>query len=260
MNIYSIKNLSFSYNSERQIFKNANLLIEEGKLYSLLGKNGAGKSTLFSLLLNIRNDYSGQILFMDEEIKNISRKRLAKNIGFVPQIPKLSFDYTAKEYVAMGLLAETSLFTELNKRHYELVEEAFLKLEIEDLMEKSFFDLSGGEKQLVVIARSIVSNPRVILFDEPTAHLDIANQYKVLKIIKNLNSLGYTIIVSTHDPNQVTLLNENVIIVNGNGTIESGMTKDIINEENLKKIYSADMIVENVKKFDRKICFFKNIS
>ncbi len=260
MNIYSIKNLSFSYNSERQIFKNANLLIEEGKLYSLLGKNGAGKSTLFSLLLNIRNDYSGQILFMDEEIKNISRKRLAKNIGFVPQIPKLSFDYTAKEYVAMGLLAETSLFTELNKRHYELVEEAFLKLEIEDLMEKSFFDLSGGEKQLVVIARSIVSNPRVILFDEPTAHLDIANQYKVLKIIKNLNSLGYTIIVSTHDPNQVTLLNKNVIILNGNGKIESGKTEDIINEENLKKIYSSDMIVENVKKFDRKICFFKNIS
>ena len=259
MNIYSIKNLSFSYNSARQIFKNANLLIEEGKLYSLLGKNGAGKSTLFSLLLNIRNDYSGQILFMDEEIKNISRKRLAKNIGFVPQIPKLSFDYTAKEYVAMGLLAETSLFTELNKRHYELVEEAFLKLEIEDLMEKSFFDLSGGEKQLVVIARSIVSNPRVILFDEPTAHLDIANQYKVLKIIKNLNSLGYTIIVSTHDPNQVTLLNENVIIVNGNGTIESGMTKDIINEENLKKIYSADMIVEYINKYDRKICFFENL-
>ena len=130
MNIYEIKKLSFSYDNNRYIFKNANLTIEEGKIYSLLGKNGAGKSTLFSLLLNLKSNYTGDILFMNENIKSIDRKRLAKKIGYVPQIPKLSFDYTAREYVAMGLLSETTVFSNLNKRHFELVEIAFKKLDI----------------------------------------------------------------------------------------------------------------------------------
>lgn len=259
MNVYEIKNLCFSHDGKRQIFSNANLVVEEGKLYSLLGKNGAGKSTLFTLLLNLNNNYDGEILFEGKNLKKIEKKELARRIGFVPQTPKLSFDYTAKEYVAMGLLSETKLFSDLSKDQYKLVEEAFAKLSIEDLIDKSFYDLSGGEKQLVVIARSIVSNPKVILFDEPTSHLDIANQYKVLKIIKSLHLLGYTVIVSTHDPNQVTLLKEHVIIVKGNGGIESGETDDVMNEETLKKIYDIDIEVENIEKYDRKICFFKKI-
>ena len=259
MNIYQIKNLTFSYDNERKIFNDANLLIDEGKLYSLLGKNGIGKSTLFSILLNLKDDYKGEIFFMGENLRTVNIKKLARKVGFVPQTPKLSFDYSAKDYVAMGLLTDTTLFQDLNKKHYEKVFVAFEKLGIERLMNKSFFDMSGGEKQLVVIARSIVSNPKIILFDEPTAHLDIYNQYKVLKIIKNLNELGYTIIVSTHDPNQVTLLKENVIIVDENGAIESGDTVDIINKNSLKKIYNADMEVEDLQKYDRRICFFDSL-
>ena len=119
--------------------------------------------------------------------------------------------------------------------------------------------MSGGEKQLVVIARSIVSNPKIVLFDEPTSHLDISNQYNVLKIIKSLKNRGYTIIISTHDPNQAALLDEHIIVLDGSGKISSGETKNIISKKTLKDIYKIDMIVENLDKYNRKICLFENI-
>lgn len=259
MNIYEIKNLSFKYDDDNVIFKDVNISIEEGKIYSLLGKNGVGKSTLFSILLHVIDNYDGEVKFMGKNIKYYSRKELAKIIGFVPQTPKLSFDYSAKEYVRMGLVSSTNLFSELKKEDDILVEKAFETLSIKHLMEKSFFDMSGGEKQLVVIARSIVSNPKIVLFDEPTSHLDISNQYNVLKIIKSLKNKGYTIIISTHDPNQVALLDEHIIVLDGSGKISSGETKNIISKKTLKDIYKIDMIVENLDKYNRKICLFENI-
>ena len=259
MNIYDVKNLSFKYNDRNEIFSSANLTIEEGKIYALLGRNGVGKSTLFSILLNVINNYTGDVLFLGDNIKKLSRKQIAKNVGYVPQNPHLSFDFNAKDYVAMGLVAETNLFSELKKEDYKKVDEAFNKLSINHLKDKNFFEMSGGEKQLVVIARSIVLNPKIVLFDEPTSHLDIANQYKVLKIIKSLKNNGYTIVVSTHDPNQVTLLDENVIILDGSKKIKSGKAIDTINKNTLNDLYDVDMEVEYLEKHKRKICFFENI-
>lgn len=259
MNIYTIKNLSFKYNNGKQIFSNANLEVEEGKIYALLGKNGVGKSTLFSILLNVIDTYTGDVIFLDNNIKKLSRKQIAKNVGYVPQTPKLSFDFNAREYVAMGLVADTDLFTELKKEDYIKVDEAFDKLDINHLKDKNFFEMSGGEKQLTVIARSIVLNPKIILFDEPTSHLDILNQNKVLKIIKSLKNQGYTIIIATHDPNQVTLLDENVIIADGSGKLISGTASDIINKKSLYDLYNVDMEVEYLEKYNKKVCFFNNI-
>lgn len=259
MNIYEIKNLSFKYDEDTVIFDNVSISIEEGKIYSLLGRNGVGKSTLFSILLNVIDSYDGEVMFMGKNIKDYSRKELAKIIGFVPQTPKLTFDYSAKDYVRMGLVSRTNLFSELNKEDDKLVEKAFETLDIKYLMEKNFFDMSGGEKQLVVIARSIVLNPKIILFDEPTSHLDVLNQYKVLKIIKSLKNKGYTIIVSTHDPNQVALLDESIIVLDGSGKISSGYTRDMISKKTLKDIYKIDMIVEDLDEYNRKVCLFESI-
>ena len=258
MDIYNIKNLSFKYNKESVVFNDVSLSIEEGNIYTLLGKNGAGKSTLFSILLNLTNDYNGVVLFLDEDIKNTNRRELAKNIGYVPQTPQLSFDFTAREYVAMGLAAYTDLFNELKESDYRKVEEAFEKLDIKYLIDKNMFSMSGGERQLVVIARSIVSNPKVILMDEPTAHLDIANQYKVLRIIKELKNKGYTVITSTHDPNQVALLNECAIIINTNKKIIQGKSSEILDEKVIYDIYGIKMEILNIEKYNRKICFFEN--
>lgn len=261
MLIYDIKNLNFSYNSNidnhKTIFNNFNLEIEEGHIYSLLGINGAGKSTLFYILLNIIKNYNGDILFMGDNIKKLSHKFLATNIGYVPQNPKLSFDYTAYEYISMGLASKTKLFTDLNKNDYKLVDDVFDKMDINHLKNKYIYEMSGGEKQEVVIARSIVANPKIVLFDEPTTHLDIANQYKVLSIIKELNKSGYTILLSTHDPNHVSYLKGKIIILDNKGHNLSDDYENLFNENILSNIYNTELVVEYLDKYDIKICFIK---
>ena len=261
MIIYDIKNLSFSYNSNidnhKTIFDNFDLEIEEGHIYSLLGINGAGKSTLFYILLNIINNYTGIVNFMGNNIKKLSHKYLASNIGYVPQNPKLTFDYTAYDYIAMGLASKTKMFTDLNKKDYELVDEALEKMEITHLKNKFIYEMSGGEKQEVVIARSIVAKPKIILFDEPTTHLDLGNQYKVLNIIKELNESGYTVLLSTHDPNHVSYLGGKIIILDNKGKNIFGEYIDLFNENTLSNIYNTELAVEHFDKYDRKICFIK---
>ena len=257
--IYSVKNLSFRYPSSKQIFNNISFDIEKGHLYTILGRNGIGKTTLFNCLLNLNGNYQGTIQLNGKGIKTMKEKEIAKVISFVPQSTNCTFDYTVFEYILMGTASNISLFSSPSNKEEELTNKALKELNIAYLADRKFNELSGGEQQLVLIARAIVNKPEVIFFDEPTSHLDYTNQIKVLKIINGLKNKGYTIILTTHDPNQAFLLKDNVILFDNKGSIKKGDYKKILTKKNLQDVYGKQMQIKYLKEFKRNCLIYPNI-
>lgn len=257
--IYQIKNLKFSYSNSNVILNDINLDIKPKESYTILGKNGVGKTTLLKCMLNELNNYEGSIKLDGKDIKTLKERELAKIVSYVPQISDCTFDYTVFEYVLMGTASNISLFSSPSKKEKALVEVALNKLQIENLKDRKFNELSGGEKQKVTIARAIVNNPKIVLLDEPCSHLDYDGQVKVLKIIQELIENDYAVVFTTHDPNHALVLNNKVIMFKDDGKIEIGEINKIITEEKLKEVYGQDIKIRYLEEFKRNVIVYPSL-
>ena len=256
---YKIENLSFSYNKKTNVLNDISFDINVGELICVLGKNGSGKTTLFNCLLGIFNDYTGHIYLENKELKKLKEKEIAKIVGYVPQNPSTCFGYTVLDYVLMGLASSISIFSRPNKTHIQKVLNALETMKMLEYKDRQFNELSGGEKQQVTIARAIVSDPKILFFDEPTAHLDYANQIKVLRMIKDLSNKGYSIVFSSHDPNHALMFDCNVVLFDGLGKIEKDEASKLITEEKLNKVYGSELKIVYSKELKRNICTYTHI-
>lgn len=257
--IYKVENLSFKYPNSKQLFNNISFDIEEGQLYTILGKNGVGKTTLFNCMLNFNKKYEGNIFVNNANIKSLKEKELAKIVSFVPQNSNCSFDYLVSEYILMGCASNVSLFSSPSINDKEKVDKVLNDLEITNLKDKKFNELSGGEQQLVLIARAIVCNPKIIFFDEPTSHLDYENQIKVLRIINNLKTKGYSLVITTHDPNQALLLKGDAILFNNNCSIIKGGVEKILTKENLQKVFGKELEIKYLEEYKRNCVIYPSL-
>jgi len=256
--IYKVQNLKYSYDKEKIVLNGINLEINEGEVLSILGRNGAGKTTFFKCLLGIENDIEGDVLLEGKDIRSLKEKDIASVVSFVPQAHSLSFGFTVFEYVLMGCAPKLGLFSRPGKEEKDAAFNALNVMGVTDFAHRQFEELSGGEKQVVAIARAIVSNPKLIFFDEPTAHLDFANQIKTLRLIMSLKERGFGVVVTSHDPNQALLLGGKTALLSSEGTLVFGNTKEIVTEENLRAIYGVDI---NIRHLDdgRDICIIPSI-
>lgn len=262
--IYEVQNLKFSYDKPTQtggktggyVLDGISLGINRGELLCVLGRNGSGKSTLFSCLLGLQKNYEGSIKLNGKEVKTMKETEIAKVSGFVPQSTDAQFSFTVFDYVLMGCAASVGLFDHPGEKEKKSAWNALELMEITDFADREITSLSGGERQQIAIARAIVSNPSVILFDEPTAHLDYSNQVKVLRMIKDLSKMGFAIAVTTHDPNHAILLDGNVALFDGAGHVEFGSAEEMITEEKLNGIYGSDLKIRYVEEFNRNVCIY----
>lgn len=254
--IFEINNLSFSYNTKKEILKNIDLEINDGDLITFLGKNGSGKTTLFNLLLGLNKKYDGTIKLNNKDLKNLKEKDIASICGFVPQTHTPTFGFTVLDFILLGLANKISIFSSPSKKDKECAIKLMKELDIYELKDRDYSELSGGEMQQVTIARALISQPKLIIFDEPTSHLDFANTIKILKTIKELNKKGYTILMSTHDPNQPLLLNSKVVLFNNQGNLLKGTADEIITEKNLKETFNCDISIRYNKEFKCKQCIY----
>ncbi len=257
--IYQIQNLKFEYRKDQPVLNSINLSLNEGEILCALGKNGAGKTTLFGCLLGLLNGYEGSILLDGKEISSLKEKDIAKLISYVPQNNNAVFGYTVCEYVLMGCASNVSLFSHPGKTEEAAVREALALMGILDLADRNYMQLSGGERQQTAIARAIVSKPKAILFDEPTAHLDYANQLKVLRMIKGLSAKGFAVIVTSHDPNHAMLLDSKLALFDGKGNIKTGEASELITEESLQEVYGSELKIRYIKEFNRKVCIYPSL-
>ncbi|MFB0920869.1 MAG: ABC transporter ATP-binding protein, partial [Oscillospiraceae bacterium] len=227
--IFEIDNISFSYPSlERKVLDGVSLEISEGEVLSILGRNGSGKSTLLNCMLGTLKPQSGEIKLSGKCLKVMSEREIASIVGFVPQNHVPAFGYTVFDFVQMGCASRIGLFSHPGKKERDDTTSVLSEIGILRLADRPYTELSGGEIQQAVIARAIVSRPRIVLFDEPTAHLDFGNQLRVLRLIKSLSEKGFAVVITTHNPDHAILLGGRAAILDRGGHLISGKADDII--------------------------------
>ncbi|MDO5028772.1 MAG: ABC transporter ATP-binding protein [Bacillota bacterium] len=239
-----VKNLAFAYNNRKRVLEDINFVLKDGEFMSVLGCNGAGKSTLFSCILGILDDYQGQILIDGTSIREFSAKELAAHIAYIPQIHKPSFAYSVMNMVLMGLNRELSIFQMPRQEHIDRAYKALEQVGIEDLAYRNFAKLSGGEQQLTLIARAIAQNSKVFIMDEPTSALDYGNQFRIMKEIRKLADQGYSVLMSTHNPQHSISFADSVLALDKGYVAAYGKPSQVINEDLIRVLYKIDVRIE----------------
>ena len=199
-----IRHLRFSY-GRHPVLQGVSLRLEQGELVFLLGANGAGKSTLFRCALGLLPGYEGEISLPLGEVRRLSARTLAREIAYIPQNHHPAFSYPVLDMVVMGTHHQLSPFSNPGPREEAVAMEALEQVGIAHLAQRDFLRLSGGEQQLVLIARALAQQAKILLMDEPTSSLDFGNRIRVLDQTAELARRGYAILLSCHDP-QLALL------------------------------------------------------
>ncbi len=254
----TVSNLSFSY-GERKVLDNINVTAEEGQLLSIVGPNGVGKSTLFYCILGILNKYQGDIAIEGRNIKGLDIMEMAKLIAYVPQNHYPSFNFSVFDMVLMGTSVQVSSISTPGKAQIQLVYSALERLGILHLKNRSYTKISGGERQLALIARALVQQTRVLILDEPTANLDFGNQVRVLTQIKSLANEGYTIIQSTHNPDQTFMFSDHVLAMLNGQVLADGAPCNVFTEELIHKLYVVDVDVQSLYRDKVRVCVPRSV-
>lgn len=253
--IYEVENVTFTYPAgDRKVLDHASVSLGEGEILCILGPNGAGKTTLLNCMAGLLRPQSGRVRLCGQDIRKMKEKDVARIAGYVPQIHTPAFDYRVIDFVLMGCAPRTGTFGRPSRADEQKCIEVLESMNLAHLANKSYMDISGGERQQVVIARTIVQEPKVILFDEPTAHLDYGNQYRILKRVKKMASDGYSVIITTHNPDHALLLDDKAAIVERSGKIIQGNSRNIITEETLCRVYETELRLLHIKEAGRMVC------
>ncbi len=233
-----LKNLAFAYR-HKPVLRAVDLSLATGDLLCLLGPNGAGKSTLFRCILGLLRNYTGEILLRGTEIRRLRGTELARSVAFIPQAHQPVFDYSVLDVVLMGATGGRGLFGNPQPEDERYAREQLVALGIAALAERSYARLSGGERQLVLVARALAQRARILIMDEPTANLDYGNQVRVMERIATLAAQGYAIMLSTHNPEHAFLWsNRTAVLLEGRIQAE-GPPAEVLTEGVLKKLYGV---------------------
>jgi len=258
--IYEIQDISFSYPaSDKPVLRGLSLAVGEGDIVTILGRNGAGKSTLLGCMLGILKPQGGTLTLAGREISHMSEREIASIAGYVPQSHMVSFGFSVMDFVLMGCASRIGLFSKPGGREREDAEASLRELGIEGLADKPYTEISGGERQKAAIARAIVSKPRIVLFDEPTAHLDYGSQILVLRIIQGLSRKGYAVVITTHNPDHALLLGGKAALLDNGGKLIAGDAGHVVTQENLSRIYQSDVRLEYIESIGRMACIYANL-
>lgn len=236
----TVEDLTCGYNSI-PVLSNVSFSVETGDILCILGPNGVGKTTLFKSILGLLKPIGGTIFIDDENISLWSNKRKARVIGYIPQLHIPPFPYTVLEVVVMGRVAHLGMFASPTKQDYEMAEQVLKELEIEFLKDRIYTEISGGERQMVLIARALVQMPQILIMDEPTASLDYSNQVRVLQQIRKLSAQDMIIIMTTHAPDHAFLCSSKVVLIERGNRLKFGSAQELVTEENLNHAYGIDV-------------------
>ncbi|MCW4017073.1 MAG: ABC transporter ATP-binding protein [Candidatus Bathyarchaeota archaeon] len=243
MMILQVDDVKFSYDGKRNVFEHVSFSVEKGEVFCILGPNGSGKSTLLRCIDALLTLDGGNVYLNGKTLASISRKKIATDIGFLPQLHVSTFPFSVLEVAVMGRSPHLGLADSPSPKDYALAESNLKLLGLDHLADKPYTKISGGERQLALIAMVLTQQPRILLLDEPTSHLDFGNQVRMLEIIKNLSQKGLSIILTTHFPDHAFHLSSTVAMMNKGSFIASGTAENVITEANLKTIYGIDVKV-----------------
>ncbi|MBU5593128.1 ABC transporter ATP-binding protein [Clostridium sp. MSJ-4] len=237
--LLDIKDLSFAYSS-REILKDINMELFKGDIVSIIGPNGAGKSTLLKAIANILSVKKGNITIKDMNLKDIPLKELAKIQGYVPQNYNSSFKINVMEVMLMGRKPHVSW--SVTKEDLKVVERVAEYLGLQSMIQKDITELSGGERQKVMMAKALVQEPDILLLDEPTSALDIKYQLEVLNLLNNLSEKENKLVIMVMHNLEMAARFSNKLILLKSGKIHSfGEAEEVLTEENIRDVYEVEV-------------------
>lgn len=242
-----VKDVSFCYR-ENDVLKDLSFAVPGGRVVGVLGANGAGKSTLFKLVLGVLPLRRGEIKINGRDVGSLSSRERARQMAYIPQNQVGAFQFTVAEMVLMGTTASFSMFAQPGKRERIKAAEALKLLQIESFSSRLYDQLSGGEQQLVLIARAVAQDAPILIMDEPTASLDYGNQIRVLEQIRTLADRGYLVLFSTHNPQHVFLYADDVLLIDGGSARAFGPPQDVLSEALLSHVYRVPIQLEKSMK------------
>lgn len=252
MNVMEVHDLHFGY-TDHKILQGVHLEVKAGEIICLFGPNGCGKTTLLECMLGLIKSQSGSIMLGSRDIRTMKEREISRHIAFVPQFQESSFGYSVLDMILMGRTPQTSIFGEPDGLDMEIAESALDEVGLTSLKDRDYNSLSGGEAQLVKLARAIAQDTGILVLDEPTAHLDFRNELKVLKQVSRLaKRRDRCIIMATHFPNHAYLLenegNTVHVAMMRNGKIAAfGNTDEVLDAPHMKNIFGIESVVsENI--------------
>ena len=254
-----VRNLGFSYGS-RQVLHDISFSVGKGEFLSILGPNGVGKSTLFRCILGLLSGYTGTVMVDGVDVRSFSVREAAKHIAYIPQSSRPIFNYSVFDIVLMGRSSSLSPFRSPSKQDNDRCRWALEKVGISHLAQRCYHRLSGGEQQLVLIARALVQDAPILMLDEPTANLDFGNQLLVLEQARSLALEGYTVIQTTHHPEQSYLFSHRILAIQNGQVLTQGTPAQVLTPETMKLLYGVDVDVVSLYEDKARICIPKNIT
>ncbi|MDO5717463.1 MAG: ABC transporter ATP-binding protein [Tissierellia bacterium] len=244
--IIKVDEIFFKYTNEN-ILDGISFEVERPEVIGVLGSNGAGKSTLFGLLLKLLKAQSGDIFINGKNTKNLNSKELAKDLAYIPQSHFPTYNYSVLNTVLMGMASRIGVFSSPKKKEIKKAREILGDLNILHLEDRGYKTISGGERQLALIARAIIQDANILIMDEPTANLDFGNQSLVMNKVVDISKKGYTILISMHNPLHAYLYTDKVLIIHDRKIEAYGKTEEVLNEDILKKIYGIEVEILKAK-------------
>lgn len=248
--VVEVRDLSFSY-GEGAVLKNLSFSAEAGDLVAVLGPNGVGKSTFFQCLLGFLRPQEGSVCLAGREVAALSGRELARLVAYIPQSSAPVFNYTVLDMVTMGMTAQLRLLQSPGPEQREKAMAALESLGIGHLAQRGCNRVSGGERQLMLLARALVQEAKVLIMDEPTANLDYGNSFRVMERIRDLSGKGYVVLFSTHEPNQAYRYADRVLALKDGQVLAEGKPGEVLTEETLSRLYGIRVAVRRVDAGDR---------
>ena len=234
------RDLSIGYR-DRVVGRKLDIMLLPGQVLAILGPNGGGKTTLLKTLLGLIPPLAGEVRVDGKGLGRLSVQDRARLIGYVPQVHAGAFAFTVEEIVLMGRSAHRSLFAGPSPNDYEIARCAIERLGIAHLCDRPYTMISGGERQLAMIARALAQQAQIVLLDEPTANLDFGNQGKVMREIRSLAKGGLAVVLSTHDPNQALHNADQALLIKNGRCFANGPCREVLTQSNLRELYHADV-------------------
>lgn len=252
--ILEVENGCFGYPKQEEILTDINIKLEEGHILSVLGPNGIGKTTLLKCMIGLMPWSRGRSLLAGKDIRTLKSKEIWNMISYIPQTHGFSFSYTGLEMVMLGRSSHLGLFSQPGHREIEMAEAMMEKVGITRLADKDCNRMSGGELQMVLIARALINEPKLIILDEPETGLDFHNQILVLNMVEKLaHEENIGAIMNTHYPTNAMSIADEALMMNREGDRFYGPTGDILNESNISKSFDVNVVVDEIMYQNRTI-------
>ena len=247
-----VQDLAFGYPG-KEVGREVSFGLAGGEILCLLGPNGGGKTTLFKTILRLLAPRRGRVDVDGEPVASWSRRRLARVFGYVPQAQLGGFPFTVAEIVLMGRTAHIAPFATPSRGDRAIAEDMLAVLGIGHLAARPYTEISGGERQLTLIARALAQEPAILVMDEPTASLDFGNQVRVLGEIEQLARRGIAVMLSTHDPDHAFLCAHRVALLHQGRLARLGPPDEVITRESLREVYGVEVTVTEVPRADGRV-------